>query len=69
MKIAGVLGGMGPIATIDLLNKIIKYTDAKKDSDHIHTLVDSYTEILDSTASILGNGENPEKHLMGSALK
>lgn len=69
MKIAGVLGGMGPIATIDLLNKIVKYTDAKKDSDHIHTLVDSYTEIPDRTAYILGQGENPEQHLIDSALK
>ena len=69
MKIAGVLGGMGPLATIDLLNKIIKYTDAKKDSDHVHTLMDSYTEIPDRTAYILGQGENPEKHLIDSALK
>ncbi|WP_051251684.1 aspartate/glutamate racemase family protein [Psychrilyobacter atlanticus] len=69
MKIAGVLGGMGPIATIDLLNKIVKYTDAKKDSDHIHTLVDNYTEIPDRTAYILGQGENPEQHLIDSALK
>lgn len=69
MKIAGVLGGMGPIATIDLLNKIIRYTDAKKDSDHLHTLVDSYTEIPDRTAYILGQGENPEKYLIDSALK
>jgi aspartate racemase len=69
MKIAGVLGGMGPLATIDLLNKIVRYTDAKKDSDHVHTLVDSYTDIPDRTAYILGEGENPEKYLIDSALK
>ncbi|MGB6128441.1 MAG: amino acid racemase [Psychrilyobacter sp.] len=69
MKIAGVLGGMGPLATIDLLNKIVKHTDAKKDSDHVHTLVDNYTGIPDRTAYILGNGENPEKYLVESALK
>lgn len=69
MRIAGVLGGMGPVATIDLLNKIIKYTDAKKDNDHIHTLVDNNTDIPDRTAYILGQGENPEKHLIDSALK
>jgi len=69
MKIAGVLGGMGPLATIDLLNKIVKYTDAKKDHDHVHTLVDSYTDIPDRTAYILGHGENPEKYLIDSALK
>jgi len=69
MKIAGVLGGMGPLATIDLLNKIVKHTDAKKDRDHVHTLVDSYTDIPDRTAYILGQGENPEKYLIDSALK
>lgn len=69
MKIAGVLGGMGPLATIDLLNKIVRYTDAKKDHDHVHTLVDSYTDIPDRTAYILGEGENPERYLIDSALK
>ncbi|MCS5420950.1 MULTISPECIES: aspartate/glutamate racemase family protein [Psychrilyobacter] len=69
MKIVGVLGGMGPLATMDLCNKIIKYTDAKKDSDHVHTLIDNNTEIPDRTAYILGKGENPEKYLIDSALK
>jgi aspartate racemase len=69
MKIVGVLGGMGPLATIDLLNKIVKYTDAKKDSHHIHTLIDNNTEIPDRTAYILEKGETPIKHLIDSALK
>ena len=69
MKIVGVLGGMGPLATVDLLNKIIKYTDAKKDSDHIHTLVDNNTEIPDRTAYILKEGKDPIDHLIDSALK
>ncbi len=69
MKIVGVLGGMGPLATVDLLNKIIKYTDAKKDSDHIHTLVDNNTEIPDRTAYILKEGKDPVDYLIDSALK
>jgi aspartate racemase len=69
MKIAGVLGGMGPLATVDLLQKIIKYTDAKKDSDHVHTIIDNYTEIPDRSAYILGHGENPLKYLIDSASK
>jgi aspartate racemase len=69
MKIAGVLGGMGPLATVALLQKIIKYTDAKKDSDHVHTIVDNYTEIPDRSAYILGHGENPLKYLIDSASK
>lgn len=69
MKIAGILGGMGPLATMDLSNKIIKYTDAEKDSDHVHILIDNNTEIPDRTAYILGEGKNPEKYLIDSALK
>jgi len=33
-KIIGILGGMGPAATIDLFTKIIKGTKVKKDQDH-----------------------------------
>ncbi|WP_028857367.1 aspartate/glutamate racemase family protein [Psychrilyobacter atlanticus] len=69
MNIAGILGGMGPLATMDLSNKIIKYTDAEKDSDHVHILIDNNTEIPDRTAYILGKGENPEKYLIDSALR
>lgn len=69
MKTVGILGGMGPLATMDLSNKIIKYTDAKKDSDHVHLLIDNNTKIPDRTAYILGEGENPEKYLIDSALK
>lgn len=69
MKIAGILGGMGPLATMDLSNKIIKYTDAEKDSDHVHILIDNNTEIPDRTAYILGKGENPVKYLIDSALR
>jgi len=33
-KIIGILGGMGPAATIDLFTKIVKGTKVKKDQDH-----------------------------------
>lgn len=33
-KVIGILGGMGPEATIDLFYKIIKSTPAEKDQDH-----------------------------------
>ena len=32
-KVVGIIGGMGPLATVDLMNKIILYTPAKKDRD------------------------------------
>ncbi len=69
MKTAGILGGMGPIATLDFLFKIVKNTDAKQDSEHVHMLVDNNTEIPDRSAYIQGSGENPEKFIIDSALK
>lgn len=36
----GVLGGMGPDATIDFMSDVLRLTDAEKDQDHIHLVVD-----------------------------
>lgn len=45
--ILGVLGGMGPAATLDLLAKIQAYTPAQSDQDHIHVLVDINPKVPD----------------------
>ena len=39
-KVPGVLGGMGPEATVDFMAKVIALTPGDKDQDHIHMLVD-----------------------------
>jgi aspartate racemase len=39
-KIAGVLGGMGPYATVDFMSKVISLTPADSDQDHVRMLVD-----------------------------
>ena len=43
MKTIGIIGGMGPLATIDLYEKITFNTKAEKDQDHIHIIIDSFT--------------------------
>ena len=58
-KTIGILGGMGPAATADLMMKIIEMTDAKSDQEHIHIIVDNNTNIPDRTAAILHGGEDP----------
>ena len=68
-KIVGVIGGMGPLATSDLFNKIIKYTDANKDSEHIHIIIDNNTSIPDRSKFILENGESPLNEIVSSAKK
>lgn len=69
MKTIGILGGMGPLATVDLFKKIVTLTEADSDSEHIHILIDNNTEIPDRTDYIINNGRNPEKYLIKSAIK
>lgn len=67
MKTLGIIGGMGPMATVDLMRKVILSTDAKSDQEHIHMLVDCNTEVPDRTAAIEGRGESPVKEMLKSA--
>ncbi len=66
-KIIGILGGMGPEATIDLFYKIIKFTPAEKDQDHLRIIIENNPKIPDRTAAILGKGEDPLPALQESA--
>ena len=63
-KILGILGGMGPLATADLYKKIVLLTEAENDNAHIHTLIDSDTDIPDRTAAILSGGKDPLPELL-----
>lgn len=58
-KTIGILGGMGPEATLDCFGKIISNTPAEKDQDHLRVLIDSNPAVPDRTAAILENGESP----------
>lgn len=58
-KTIGILGGMGPMATADLFQKITALTDAGCDRDHIRVYIDSNASIPDRTAAILSGGEDP----------
>ena len=39
-KIAGVMGGMGPDATVDFMAKVIALNPSGRDQDHVHMIVD-----------------------------
>ena len=65
----GIVGGMGPEATSMLFSHIIKFTDAKKDQDHIRVFIDNNSSIPDRTAYILGEGKDPLPYLIDSAKR
>lgn len=69
MKVIGILGGMGPQATIDLYQKILNNTRAQKDQDHLQVLIWSDPHIPDRTAAILRGGTDPTPALCAGARK
>ena len=68
-KTLGIIGGMGPAATCDLMEKIIALTAAGRDQDHIHVIADVNTNIPDRTAAILRGGPDPAPEMIGSAKR
>ncbi len=44
-KKLGILGGMGPLATVDLFKKVVMMTNAKCDQEHIHQIIDNNSQI------------------------
>jgi aspartate racemase len=53
-RIAGVLGGMGPAATVDFLAKLVAATEAASDQDHIHLIIDHNPKVPNRHAAIAG---------------
>jgi aspartate racemase len=58
-KTVGVLGGMGPDATVDFMAKVISLTSADKDQDHLHMLIDHNPTVPNRQTFILGGDEDP----------
>lgn len=78
-KIAGVLGGLGPEATVDFMSKVISRTIAINaaqnktvaDQDHIQMLIDHNPTVPNRHEAIRGEGEDVGQHLadMGKRLE
>jgi aspartate racemase len=58
-KVIGILGGMGPEATLDCYSRIISSTPAKTDQEHLRVIIDSNPKVPDRTAAIIAEGESP----------
>ena len=56
----GVLGGMGPAATVDFMAKLIRLTSVARDQDHLPLVVVSDPRVPDRVAPIVdGRGASP----------
>lgn len=58
-KTIGILGGMGPEATLACFARIIKSTPAKADQEHPRVIINSNPKVPDRIAAVLGEGESP----------
>jgi aspartate racemase len=50
-----IIGGMGPAAGIDFYKKLVDASNAKKDQDHIDTIIYSYASKIPDRTSYLNN--------------
>lgn len=58
-KVVGVLGGMGPEATLAFYEKLINNTPADRDQDHLRIVIESNPKVPDRTEALLQGGESP----------
>lgn len=66
-KILGIIGGMGPEATVSFYKRIIGLTEVTCDQDHYRVIIDSNPKIPDRTSAILKGTTSPLNGLIETA--
>jgi len=66
-KTIGILGGMGPMATVDLFEKIVRMTPASTDQEHHRILIYNNPKIPSRMAAGLNKGPSPLPELIKTA--
>jgi aspartate racemase len=65
----GIVGGVGPAATIDFMSKLIGATEAERDQDHVKLMVEQNPQIPDRTSNLLEGGADPTLALYSTCKK
>ncbi len=66
----GVLGGLGPMATVYFYDMVVEMTDAKRDQDHVDMIIMNRATTPDRTAYIVGDSEDsPLDYLVRDAKR
>lgn len=69
-KVIGIIGGMGPEATVDIMQRVIKASPARDDADHLRMLVDNNPKVPSRIKAIIeGTGESPVPCLQDMARR
>lgn len=70
LPVIGILGGMGPEATVELMRRVVAATPAKDDVDHIHMIVDNNPKVPSRIAALIDEtGESPLPELQRMAKR
>lgn len=70
MRTVGILGGMGPEATVLLMQKIIAAVPARDDADHVPLIVDQNSQVPSRIARLIeGTGADPAPVLAAMAKR
>ncbi|MEI4233176.1 aspartate/glutamate racemase family protein [Roseovarius sp. D22-M7] len=68
MRTVGILGGMGPEATILLMQKVMAAVPARDDADHVPLIVHQNSQVPSRIAALIeGTGPDPGPVLAGMA--
>lgn len=68
--VVGVLGGMGPAATIDFMSRVLRNTPAEDDEDHIRMFIDHNPKVPSRIKALIDKtGESPAPVLQNMARK
>jgi len=68
-KTAGVMGGMGPDATVDFMAKVIALTNSGRDQDHVHMLVEQDPTVPNRQEAINSGVDLVSPHLAQMARR
>ncbi|MEO8847257.1 MAG: amino acid racemase [Casimicrobiaceae bacterium] len=66
-KVVGVIGGLGPEATLDFYAKLLAATPAQRDQDHLRVVIDSNPKVPDRNRAVAGEGDSPGPALASTA--
>jgi len=67
-RTVGVIGGMGPAATVQFMARVQELTPASCDQDHLRLLVDCNPAVPDRNAALESDGSSPAAVLIEMAL-
>ena len=65
----GVLGGLGPEATLDFFAKVLAATGAGTDQEHLHLLIDDNPKVPNRNQAIAGTGPSAGPALVAMARR